>query len=785
MYSKLLSWSRGVYLAGIVLALVLVVPTQWFPFQLAKVAVFAVLLLVCAVMFVAGGGLREVLRSHGFRGVLLVALIPLAYLLSWFFSVDRSVGLTGFGIETDTVLFSTLIFLAFALSFTFFRTLRTVRLLLAVVFWALLVAAVFQLVSIVFGQSIIPFATFADRSVNLIGKWNDLGILVGLLAVILLIRAELQTLSTVARISIGVLCAVLAILLGIINFELIWGFVLVSCVILGILRLLMQRGELPEGSSTHWMRRIPWFSIVGIGVSILFLFFGSTFNVHLTNLFPVSSLEVRPSYSSTLGIIDAARLTGQGGSSFERVLVGTGPNTFGQEWLLHKPQEVNQSAFWNLDFNVGFSTFTTALGSVGLVGLLAWLVPLFLILAALVRSVRLSVLKREDKIVTVTLSIASFFLLFSILLYVPSQNIILLAFVFAGATFGFLWRQGQSSLAAGEEPQTRLARIGVFSAGVVLLTLSLWVGVTSSKRLIAETYVGHGAAALSSGAVDQALADAARAQSVDPTGNASRLQLQATIAKLQQIASATSTPTQNVQQEFAALVQLGITAGQAAQAINPQDYRPTFGLAQLYDFLASLNVQGAAETASSTYMQAAAKNPTNPAIPLALARLAANQNNVGQTTQYLAQALTLKPNYTDAILLVVQLNVAQNDIPSAIKAATAATQTAPGVAPIWFELGLLYYSAGDATKATAALEQAVTIQKDYANAKYFLGLSYYLLGKTPDAITQFKDLAISNPDNAEVKLILGNLTSGRKPFDGATPPVTPTPQTRPTAPISQ
>src|SRR5882757_4313878 len=98
MYSKLFSWSRGVYLAGIVLALVLVVAIAWFPFQLAKVAVFAVLLAVAAVMFVVGGGTREVLKSHGFYGVLLIALLPLSYLLSSFFSIDKSVAFTGFGV---------------------------------------------------------------------------------------------------------------------------------------------------------------------------------------------------------------------------------------------------------------------------------------------------------------------------------------------------------------------------------------------------------------------------------------------------------------------------------------------------------------------------------------------------------------------------------------------------------------------------------------------------------------------------------------------------------------
>lgn len=776
MYSRLISWSRGVYLAGIVLALVLVIPTAWFPFQLAKVAVFAVLLAVCVALFIAGGGLREVLRAHGFKGALLAALIPLAYLLSWALSGDKSVGVVGFGVETDTVLFASLLFLTFVFSFTFFRTLRTVRLMLTVVFWALVIAAMFQFVSIVFGPSVIPFETFADRSANLIGKWNDLGILVGLLVTMLVVRLELQNLTAAARLVVSAGCVVLAVLLGIINFGLVWGFVLASCVIIGVVKLLIQRGEFSEGAS--FAHKVPWFAAAGAIVSVLFLFYGTALNLRLTSFFPVSSLEVRPSYTSTMGIINDSHA-----SSFKRVLVGTGPNTFGQEWLIHKPTEVNQSAFWNLDFNVGFSTFITALGSVGLVGAIAWLIPMFLVLVGLVRALRLGVLNREDRIITTTLSIASLFLLFSAVFYVPSQNIILLSFVLAGATFGFLWRQGQSSVHLDDESPA--ARGLVVLVALVLLSLSVWAGLASAKRLIAQAYVGHGAQRFSVGDADGALGSVARSFVADTTGDGLRLRVQASVLKLQQIASASASPTQTVQQQFAEIVQSAIDAGQKARDLNPNDYRPAIALAQLYDYLASLNVQGAAQTAALTYEKAAEKNPSSPMIPLALARLSARENNIQKTSDYLTKSLTLKPNYTDAILLVVQLNVAQNDIPNAIRAATAAAQTAPGVAPIWFELGLLYYAAGDATKAAAALEQAVAIENSYANAKYFLGLSYHILGRTPEAIKQFQDLRVSNPNNTEVAFILGNLTSGKAPFDGAQPPVTSNPETRITAPIAQ
>jgi cytochrome c-type biogenesis protein CcmH/NrfG len=111
-------------------------------------------------------------------------------------------------------------------------------------------------------------------------------------------------------------------------------------------------------------------------------------------------------------------------------------------------------------------------------------------------------------------------------------------------------------------------------------------------------------------------------------------------------------------------------------------------------------------------------------------------------------------------------------------------QTAPGVAPIWFQLGLLYYVVEDVENATLALEQALALVPDYANAKYFLGLSYYAQGRVTEAIEHFQDLSVTNPDNQEVSLILSNMAAGRQPFEDATVPFTP-PEERQNAPVEE
>lgn len=788
-----MEWSRYVYLAALVLVLVFLIPTAWFPFQVAKLALFAVLAFAALFMYGLSGGSRDMLRAHGLKLALLVGLLPLSYIVSAYFSTNQALALIGSGIEADTILFTVLGFIAFLSAFLMFRTLRTAKLLLGVALGALVAASLFQWIVILFGATVIPFSVFADRSVNVLGKWNDLGLLAGLALLFLLVRAELALPKALARrILIGAGIAALALLLAVVNFSVVWAFILAGSIALAIVKFLTQKAEEPmyaeigaSGPAAQAMlERVPWWSVGGAVAAVVFLFAGPLVNTQLTRIFPVSSLEVRPSYQSTLQIVDDAR-----GGSFKRLIAGTGPNTFGDSWLAHKPAEVNQSAFWSLDFNVGFSMLLTVLGTVGFLGVLAWLIPLGLVLAGLMRAVRLRVLSREEKVVATTISLATLFFYASLIFYIPSQNAIILGLALSGAAFGFLWRQGRARAEEEEAAEpSRLHRIAMLLAMPLLLLVALWASFMSVRHLVAETMVGQGSVALQAGDFDGALAKASSAGGIEKSNaNPLRLAVTADINKLQQLASTDSKAPNiaDVQAQFATLAQQAVTSGQALIEKDPADYRSHLLLGQLYELFASLKVQGAYEKAKESYLNAAKYNPNNPQIPLLIARLEVGQNNVAGVQEFLGKALTLKPNYTDAILFLVQLNVAQNDLPSAIQAATAAAQSAPGVASIWFELGLLYYSASDTAHAIAPLEQAITLVPEYANAKYFLGLSYYAQKRTADAIKQFEDLARSNPDSAEVQLILGNLRAGKPPFESAVPPATTPPEDRATAPIAE
>jgi hypothetical protein len=313
---RLLSWAQGFYVAGLALGLLFIIPSAWFPIQLGKIAICAVFMLIAGVLFILSSGSMHLVRRRNLVAVLLVALLPVVYLLSWAFSIDPAIALKGFAAEGDTVIFVTLLFAAFTLGVGLFRNVASSRMLVAVVAGAAALATLFQVLVITTGSTMLP-SVFNDRSVNLVGKWNDLGLLIGLLFLLLVIMYEFGVLSAVRKGAALVAMVVCAFMLAIVNFSLIWILLLVFSLVVALGSFVMRRGADAGGS----LRRvIPWVPLGVALVSFVLVVWGTIVNTGLTNVFPVSSLEVRPSYSSTVDIEKLAH-----GSSFTRFLLGTGP----------------------------------------------------------------------------------------------------------------------------------------------------------------------------------------------------------------------------------------------------------------------------------------------------------------------------------------------------------------------------------------------------------------------------------------------------------------------------
>jgi Flp pilus assembly protein TadD len=230
-------------------------------------------------------------------------------------------------------------------------------------------------------------------------------------------------------------------------------------------------------------------------------------------------------------------------------------------------------------------------------------------------------------------------------------------------------------------------------------------------------------------------------------------------------------------------VNAAVTYTKLATAYNPSNYLNYLAQAKVFEELAYQNIQGAVDNAQTAYTEAEMRNPSNPSIQLAFARLAALKGEVDKSREYANKSTALKENFAPAYYFLAQLEAAVNNVPKAISNVEKAAASDPTNAGLHFQLGLIKYNVKDFKGAAVAFENSLQLIPEYANAKYFLGLSYYYSGDKESAIKKFEEVQKTNPDNAEVKLILSNLEAGRDPFASAKPPIDNKPGQRKTPPI--
>jgi len=106
----------------------------------------------------------------------------------------------------------------------------------------------------------------------------------------------------------------------------------------------------------------------------------------------------------------------------------------------------------------------------------------------------------------------------------------------------------------------------------------------------------------------------------------------------------------------------------------------------------------------------------------------------------------------------------QNRIPEAIKQLEQLIPANPNVPTLIFELGLLYARDNRLDDAMTALQRAVLLAPDYANARWYLALLMEEKGDITGALEQLRAIREKNADNEALNAKITQLES--------TPPVT-------------
>jgi len=698
-------------------------------------------------------------------------LLPAVYFFSALSSTPSFLSFFGYNFEVGTFGYMFLVSALLILISVIFTDAQKTLQALTAFFISFALIAVFTTVKILSG-SFPVWGIFFSNTDNPIGKWTDLATAFGLLSVFSILVLGMLPMKKPLRILSYFVFLLSTVLFAIVNFSTAFIFTLGASVILFLYFQVIEKHflntatTLPQTSPRFFLK--PTFlPIVLAVVSLVFLInptvsstSGDKLSDVVTRTFKVSNTEVRPSFSATLSVSKAALS--------ESVFLGSGPNTFSQDWLIYKPTLVNTTPFWGVAFPFGVGFIPTQVASTGVVGIALWFTFFVFLIILGVKALSRIPESRALRFTLVTSFIALLYLWVASFFYTPSFTMLTLAFTFSGL-FLAACRQIDAipsrTIIFSKDITTRLVSTLLVA---ILVIGSGALGFVAFEKTTSAFYFNKAANLSNTAGVTSSEVEGALNKAIEstPTDIYYAALSRVHFARAQEAAAKTTgIPEENLA-TFEDSISKSIIAARRAVEINSAGYQNWVTLGIIYSFLVPkpFSVPGAYENAVFAYSEASKTNPATPEVALLMARLELNRDDAEAARSFIRQSLALKENYADAYLMLAQLEVQQQNIGEAINSAERVAMLIPNNPGIYFELGLLKYSNRDYTGAANAFIQAVNLVPDYANAKYYLGLSLARLGYLEEARGQFEALLVTNPDSVEVQSILEDLRAGKTSF---------------------
>lgn len=690
----------------------------------------------------------------------VAAFLPISYLVSALVTGRGWSSFVGTGVEQDTVaailaLYILLMIFALVLS----RGIREATFATRAFLAGGAVLVLIQLWKIVFPEFSGFGGALPSAVSSAIGSWHDLAIFLGLfLFFSIALKDSLGDLAPLWRRRLLWTAAGSAALLAIINSPDVWlGLAGIGALYGAYLWFdLKKSGNVPQGSV---FRALAPYIILVILASVL-SYSGSAITAKLPARLQLSQIEVRPSWQGTFTVGKEAF------KSAREFIVGSGPNTFTRTWGLYKPLSVNATQFWNTDFYAGIGLIPTSLLSVGILGLLSWGALILCILWSAVRFVRDRSFRTPLKTAAGAALAGALYLFVFNIVYVPGVAISALSFAMLGLWVALLVAEGKIGVWtcplnwSGIKPGFLAA--GTIAAGVAIA----FSGTESLRALVSDTQVNRAIIVYSTTSnLDTAARYNEYALSI--LGNndrAHRIAVEIGLLKLKQLL-AEGKATDDLRLRLQETLQTTLRHGISAVSVDGSNYRNWLALAQLYGELSSGGIEGADKNARDAYEHASLENPTSPLPLLGLAQLDLTASDSKSALLHLNAALAIKSDFTAARLLLSQISARTNDLAKAEEEALNVVRLAPEDPLAWYNLGLVLYTRKSYDNAAVALERAVQLEKDYANALFTLGLAYHQLGRSTDAMSMFDKVSALNPDDPLPKKAIANVKAGKDPLN--------------------
>lgn len=741
------------------------IPSIVAPFGYSKV-LFVIVGVFLAIILYSFALLRTGLVRIQFSWApVLLWIIALVALVSAFLSGDLRDALIGETFEVHAALFVALL----ALTASAWMMLGTSRAAIMRLFMLLagstIVLSLFHIVRLIFGPGILSFGLFGgDAALSPFGGWNDLAIFFGLAIMLALVALEQLRLTRLGQALFGLVVLAALVMLAVINFFAVWivlGLVSLAVLVYGLTKDRFSR-RMALGAPPAISVVSICISLAVLIVSVVFVLGGAAVGNSMTRITGISYLEVRPSFGATAEIAKHAYESD--------ALFGAGPNRFGDLWRRFKDPSISESVFWNTDFVAGFGYVPTFFATTGILGGLAWVAFFVLFVIAGLRMLLYSTV--GDNLwyfIGTTSFVGGLYIWGMSLIYVPGPALLLTAALCTGLAAAAA--HALSGAAPRELDTYRDRRTGFV---LVVVFLALIIGSVSALYFTGRHYAGvytfnASIPLIAEGApIDEIEAQTVNAYMFSNDDLYARRLAEYQIARMQSLLGVPE-PTEEQRTQFNTALQSGINAAQVAVTGDDSDPRNHSVLGRVYATLVPARVEGAYEKAAESFNKAKDLDPHNPLHLLTLADLSAAAGRADEARTYANNAIALKKNYSDAIFFLSQLDIAAGNTEAAIAGTRAITVLEPQNPVRFFQLGVLLLSTNKPAEAVSALERAVALDGNYANARFYLALSYDAVGQKNKAREQLEAVLATNAGNELILNLLGRLDKGESLVQFAEP----------------
>ncbi|MCF7865610.1 MAG: hypothetical protein K9M11_03840 [Candidatus Pacebacteria bacterium] len=662
LYDKVSFWVISI---AILLLPIFVIPFTNISFFYAKFGLVSAAVLVAAITFILQILNERKVERYSILHYVFLFGIPVLYVISSLFVSHSGSGLMGNGAEVDTAFFLFLGSILMYLISKFFRSKHSIFMIVLGIVSVATIVELFHTLRFLFGKSFLSLGIFNSISSNTIGSFNELGVYAGLIVLISILALELTTIRKGVRSLFYVAITLSLVIIAGSNFNLVnsvlgfqFGITLSSLILLFSLVLFIHkkvtnpRGSLPTASLIVLLVSL----VLTIGIMPISAFVSQKIGIVQNEI-----LDVRVSPSATYTVAKGTYMSG-----IKEAVLGVGPNNFYSAWGKYKPTDiqnsVNNTAFWNVDFNMASGFIPTTFVTVGILGGLGWIFFLALIIFYVTKLLR-NVARPDSDPTSVfgawVVSVGTVYLWIISLLYTTGPTMILMAFIFTGLFLATLVREDIiKTKMVMWDISTYWKGFSVTFGMVILIALLMYIGYIWEQRVYASIQIQQASKMLQSDPTKITEAETVALNSINTYFNTSDLRFLAEVALIRPsnlIGKAQGVvPQEKLTQEVISDITLAINAARRATIDKgmSDDYRDWLQLGKVYETATFLGATTTATLAVESYAQAERLNPTNPVPPYLIGRLYALARGFDIAEVKLKRAIELKSDYAEAVNLL-------------------------------------------------------------------------------------------------------------------------------------